>query len=301
MNCRWVLTLCCTLACGAALAQEQSPTLRKIREAGVVSIGYRDTSVPFSYLDDRQRPIGYSIAICDRIVEAVRLRLALPQLERRFVPVNSATRIPLVANGSVDLECGVTTNNVERQKHVAFSITIFVTASRLASKKATPITRVEDLRGKAVVSTVGTTSIKHLQELNTRRGLDVSILASKDDVEAFAMVEKNRAAAFAMDDVLLRGTIAVSRQPDDYVISEEALSVEPYGVMLRKGDPAFKRLVDETITALFRSGEIYNVYRAWFQSPIPPRGVVLDLPMHPALRRAIEQPTDSGDPAVYGR
>lgn len=290
--------LLCAAPFGAAAAEE-SIALRKIREAGVISIGHRDTSMPFSYLDERQRPIGYSMSICDRIVEAVRLRLGLHQLERRFVPVTSATRIPLVANGTIDLECGVTTNNLERQKQVAFSVTTFVAASRLLSKKATPIVRVDDLRGKAVVSTVGTTSLRHVQDLNTQRGLDVTVLAGKDDAESFSMVEKDRAAAYAMDDVLLRGSIATSRRPEDFVISDEALSVEPYGVMLRKGDETFKRLVDETIVALFKSGEIHRIYGQWFESPIPPKGIVLGLPMHPALRRAIERPTDSGDPAVY--
>lgn len=295
------IRLLVALACAVPLAAaaQESFTLRKVREVGVISIGYRDASVPFSYLDDGQRPVGYSMEICDRVVQAVKAKLDLRALETRYVPVSSATRVPLVANGTVDLECGVTTNNLERQRKVAFSVTTFVAASRLMSKKTAPVRRIDDLRGKVVTSSVGTTSLKLLQDLYTERRLEIGILAAKDDAEAFRLVETDRAAAYAMDDVLLRGSIALSRHPEDYVISEEALSVEPYGIMLNREDPAFKRLVDETIVGLFRSGEIHRIYRRWFEAPIPPKGIVLGLPMHPAMKRVIERPTDSGDPAVY--
>jgi glutamate/aspartate transport system substrate-binding protein len=182
---------------------------------------------------------------------------------------------------------------------VAFTITTFVAASRLVSRKSAPVMRLDDLRGKVVTSTVGTTSLRHLQELYTTRHLDMSIVAARDDPDAFRLVETGRADAYAMDDVLLRGTVALSRSPGDYVISEDALSVEPYGIMLARGDPEFKRLADEAITGLFRSGEIHRLYRQWFQSPIPPHGVNLQLPMLPAMQRVIEHPTDSPDPAVY--
>ena len=289
-------------AFGAASAPatiNDSPTLRKIREAGVISLGYRDSSVPFSYLDDAQRPIGYSVDICQRIVEAVKKRLGVRELELRYVPVSSATRLSMVANGSVDLECGVTTNNAERQRKVAFTITTYVAASRLVSRRAAPVMTLDDLRQKVVASTVGTTSLLHLQDLSTSRGLEMQILAARDDPEAFRMVETGRAAAYAMDDVLLRATIAGARRPEDFVLSDEALSVEPYGIMLNREDPEFKRVADEAITTLFRTGEIFRLYQRWFQSPIPPRGMNLQLPMHPAMRKVVEHPTDSGDPAMY--
>jgi glutamate/aspartate transport system substrate-binding protein len=295
---RRLLPVTLLLLCVAAGAEE-SPTLRKIREAGVITLGYRESSVPFSYLDTSQRPIGYSMAICDRIVDAVKARLQLPDLERRYVPVTSATRVPTVANGTVDLECGVTTNTAERHKQVAFTVTTFVAASRWVSRRSAPLLRLDDLRGKVVTSTVGTTSLRHLQELYTGRRLDMSIVAARDDPDAFRLVETGRADAYAMDDVLLRGTVALSRSPGDYVISEDTLSIEPYALMLPKGDPAFKRLADDAITALFRSGEIHRLYRQWFQSPIPPNGVNLQLPMLPAMQRVIEHPTDSPDPAAY--
>lgn len=290
--------LLCLLASAAAQAQE-SPTLRKIRAAGVITLAYREQSVPFSYLDEAQQPIGYSMDICERIVRAVQARLGLPDLERRYVPVTSATRVPMVANGSVDLECGVTTNNVERQKQVAFTVTTFVAASRLVSKKATPVLTLADLRGKVVTSTVGTTSLTHLQNLYAKHGLAMKIRASKDDPDAFRLVETDRADAYAMDDVLLAATVARSRDPQAYVISDDALSVEPYGIMLGKDDPAFKRLADEVITGLYRSGEIQTLYRRWFEQPIAPNGINLKLPMSAAMKRVIAQPTDSPDPVAY--
>lgn len=287
---------------GAGSAQADagsSLSLRKIREAGVISIGYRDASVPFSYLDERQQPVGYSMDICRHIVAAVKRHLQLRDLELKFVPVTSATRIPLVVDETVDLECGVTTNNAVRQQQVAFTVTTFVAASRLLAKRSSGVTALAGLRGKAVVSSVGTTSMRYLPELNARHGLDVKIVAAKDDIEAFRMVENDRVAAYAMDDVLLHGSIASSRRPDDFVVLPQALSVEPYGIMLARGDRELKKVADAAIVALFRSGEIHRIYRRWFESPIPPRGINLKLPMSPALKRAIEQPTDSGDPADY--
>jgi glutamate/aspartate transport system substrate-binding protein len=276
-----------------------SLSLRKIREAGVITIGYREAAVPFSYLDARQQPIGYSMDICRHIVAAVKRHLQLRDLEIKFVPVTTATRIPLVANETVDLECGVTTNNAERQQQVAFTVTTFVAASRLVSKRAAGITRLSDLRGKTVVSTVGTTSIKYLTELNALHRLDVKILAAKDDLEAFRMVENDRVAAYAMDDVLLHASIANARRPEDFAVSPDTLSVEPYGVMLARGDAELKKIADDAITVLFRSGEIHRLYRRWFQSPLPPKGINLNMPMSPALAKAIARPSDSGDPASY--
>jgi len=296
---RLLIAALLALQCTFAAAAEDSPTLRKIRESGVITLGYRESQFPFSYLDGAQHPIGYTMDICGRIVEAVKQRLGLRDLERRYVPVTSATRIPLVANGTVDLECGVTTNTLEREREVAFTITTFVAESRLLSRKSAPVATLDDLRGKVVTSTVGTTSLTHLQELYATRGLDMTILAAKDDPDAFRLVATGRADAYAMDDALLRGTIARSGRPQDYVVSTERLAVEPYAIMLAKGDPAFKRLADETIVELFRSGDIYKLYGKWFQSPVPPRGLNLAFPLFPSMRRLVAQPTDSPDPADY--
>lgn len=290
------LALCCASA--IAGADDASPTLRKIREAGVINIGYRDSSVPFSYLDDHQHPIGYSIDLCERIVAAVKDQLGLRTLERRWVPVDSATRLPMVANGSVDLECGVTTNTAERQRQVSFSVTTFIAASRLASRRDDPIVHLADMSDKKVTSTVGTTSLHHLQKLYSA-GIEMKIVASRDDPDAFRLLEAHRVSAYAMDDVLLHATIAGSGHPNDFLVSEDALSVEPYAIVLPPHDPAFKRVADGAIVKLFKSGQIRALYRKWFQSPIPPFGVNLDLPMHPAMPRIIEHPTDSPDPEVY--
>jgi len=276
-----------------------SPVLRKIRDTGLITVGHRLTSIPFSYLDSRLRPVGYSMDLCQRVVDAIRTRLDLRDLEVKMVAVTSATRMPLVANGSVDLECGVTTNTVERQKSQAFSITTFVAASRLLSKKESEIRTLEDLRGKVVASTIATTSIRYLNSVNESRKLDMRIVAGQDDTDAFQMVLNDRAVAFAMDDVLLRSLQATASNPGDYAISDEALSVEPYGIGLPKDDPVFKQLVDGVLVDLYRNGEIHVIYRKWFQLPVPPKGINLQLPMSDALKRVIAHPTDDPDPARY--
>lgn len=286
------------LLAGGARAEE-SLTLRKITETGIVSIGYRDGSIPFSYLDRKQRPIGYSIDICLRIVDALKAHLKLPGLEVQLRPITSANRIPLVVNDIVDLECGTTTNNADRQKRVAFTMTTFVALSSLVSKKTSNIRSVEDLKGEAVVSTAGTTHIKALADLNRARHLGLNILAGRDHVESFQMVDADRALAFAMDDVLLYGLVASAKNPADFTIHNSGLSVEPYGIALRKNDPEFKKIADEAIVALFKSGEINSIYQKWFQSPIPPNQINLQLPMSAALKKVIAHPTDSGEQADY--
>lgn len=277
----------------------ESPTLRKIRDTGLITLGYRTNSPPFSFLDARRVPVGYSLDLCERVVDAVKRRLALPDLEVRTVPVGSATRMPLVANGSVDLECGITTNTAERQKLVAFSVTTFVAGSKLLSRRSSGIRTVDDLQGRTVVSTLATTSIQYLHALNQARDLDMRILAGQDDVEAFRMVSTGRAVAYAMDDVLLLSLLSTAPDAADFVIADEPLTREPYGIPMRRGDPVFKKLVDDVLTDLYRRGEIMQIYRRWFQSPVGPRGVNLQLPMSESLQRAIRYPTDSPDPATY--
>jgi len=284
---------------GAGANTTESLTLKRIAETGIISIGYRDASVPFSYLDGRQRPVGYSMDICMHIVDAVKRRLKLPDLTVKLTPVTSATRIPMVLNHAVDLECGSTTNTLERQETVAFLTTTFIATGRLLSKQSSRINQVEDLRGQAVISTAGTTSMRNLVALNAARGLQMRILAGKDHAESFRLVDTDRAVAFAMDDVLLYSLAAMTKRPAAYHISTEALSIEPYGIVVRKNDPEFKRLGDEVIVGLFKSGEIGRIYQRWFQSPIPPRQINLQLPMSAPLMKAIVQPTDSGDPAHY--
>lgn len=282
----------------AAQAQEGG-TLKKIKDSGSITLGVRDSSIPFSYLDDKQSYQGYSIDLCMKAVAAIQKHLGLSSLNVKMHPVTSATRTPLMANGTIDMECGSTTNNIERQRQVAFAPTTFVTANRLLAKKASNIKSLADMKGKTIVSTSGTTPIKQVTTLNGERNLGMNILPAKDHAEAFLMVETGRAVAFSMDDILLASLAANSKAPTDYAITNEALSVEPYAIMLRRDDPAFKKVVDDAIIALFKSGEINHVYHKWFQSPIPPKGINMNVPMSSQLKNAIAKPTDSGDPDVY--
>jgi glutamate/aspartate transport system substrate-binding protein len=287
------------LCAGPSLAEDLTGTLKKIKETGTITLGHRESSVPFSYYDDKQQVVGYAMDLCYRIVEGVKAELKLDKIAVALNPVTSATRIPLIANGTVDLECGSTTNNFEREKQVAFTITHFVTANRFVSKKASNLNRVEDLRGKTIVSTSGTTNIKQITEIGAQKGLNLNILAAKDHAEAFLMVETGRAAAFVMDDILLYSLVAGSKSPQAYVISADPLSVEPYGIMLRRGDDAFKKVVDQAMIATYRSGAINAIYDKWFLAPIPPKGINLNVPMSASFKKVVASPTDSGDPAVY--
>ncbi|MFZ6863314.1 transporter substrate-binding domain-containing protein [Undibacterium sp. Ji67W] len=286
------------VTCNMAHAQETG-TLKKIKDSGTIILGVRDSSIPFSYLDDKQSYQGYSVDLCMKIVTSVQRQLGLSTLNVKLNPVTSATRIPLMANGTIDLECGSTTNNLERQKQVAFAPTTFVTANRILSKKAANIKSLADLRGKVVVSTSGTSNLKQLTTLNADQNLGINILPAKDHAEAFLMVETGRAAAFVMDDILLASLAANSKSPSDYEISKEALSVEPYGIMLRKDDPAFKKAVDTAISNILTSGDINRIYNKWFMQPIPPKNITLNWPISDQFKAVIAKPTDSGEPSAY--
>ncbi|WP_267425756.1 amino acid ABC transporter substrate-binding protein [Methylobacterium sp. GC_Met_2] len=288
------------LTASLAQAQDASRTLKKIGESNAISLGFRDSSTPLSYLDGDQKPVGYAIDICLAIVEAVKKDLKLDKLDVRYVPVTSSTRIPLIANGTIDLECGSTTNNIERQKQVGYTYTHFLTASRFVSKAAAGLRTIEDLRGKTIVSTSGSTNIKQASEVNSAKGMGMTILPAKDHAEAFLMVETGRAVAFVMDDVLLSSLIASAKVPKDYVLSQDAFSLpEPYGIMLPRGDVGFKKVVDEAVATLFKSAAGKANYDKWFNAPIPPRGLTLNVPMSAALQKAYAEPSDSPDPASY--
>jgi glutamate/aspartate transport system substrate-binding protein len=293
-----------TLALLAALAvalpvAAQEGTLKKIKDSGAITIGHRDASLPFSYYDDKQQPIGYSMDLCAKIVDAVKAELKMPNLKTNYQLVTSANRIPLMANGTIDLECGSTTNNVARQEQVWFTMTHFVTANRWVSKKSAKLKTLQDLKGKTIVSTAGTTNIKQITEINAAQNLGMNIISANGHPEAFQMVETGRAVAFVMDDILLAGLAAQSRNPKDYEISSVALSVEPYGIMLRKDDKAFKAAVDKAMADIYKSGQINAIYSKWFEKPVPPKNVNLNLPMSPALKKVMANPTSSGDPKDY--
>lgn len=283
----------------AAHAEELTGTLKKVKDSGTLTLGVRDSSIPFSYLDDKQSYQGYSIDLCLKAATAIQKKLGLTALNIKMVPVTSATRIPLIANGTIDMSCGSATNNLERQKQVSFAPTMFVTANRLLAKKSSNIKSLADMKGKTIVSTSGTSNLKQITALNGERNLDMKILTAKDHAEAFLMVETGRAVAFAMDDILLASLAASSKAPGDYMITSEALSVEPYGIILRRDDPQFKKVVDDALSAVYQSDEINRIYSKWFLSPIPPKGINLNVPMSAELKKAFAHPTDSGDPATY--
>ena len=282
---------------GTAAAQEG--TLKKIKDSGSITIGHRDASIPLSYYDDQQRPIGYAMDLCHRIVDAVKARLKMQKLDVKYQLVTSANRIPLMANGTIDLECGSTTNNLERQQQVGFTITHFVTANKFVAKRSAKLSKLEDLKGKTVVSTAGTTNIKQITALNNDKNLGMNIVSANGHPEAFQMVESGRAAAFVMDDILLYGLVANSKNPKQFAISAEALSVEPYGIMVRKGDSEFKKVVDDAMIKIYKSGEGAKIYNKWFLHPIPPRNINLNVPMSAQLKKVMAHPTDSGDPKDY--
>ncbi len=284
------------LAVSSALlaAPAMADTLQKIKDTGTITIGHRESSIPFSYLDGNQKPVGYSMELCNKIVDAVKKELKMPALVTKLTPVTSQTRIPLMTNGTIDLECGSTTNSLERQKQVAFGVTTFVSPVRMVVKADSGIKTLDDLNGKAVATTTGTTSDRYIKQNEKGHNIDVKNVYGKDHAESFLMVETGRASAFVMDEVLLAGFIANAKNPKDFAIVGPALSTEPYGIMLRKDDPQFKALVDKTLSSLMKSGEINKIYAKWFTSPIPPKNVNLNLPMNAQLQEAIKHPTDKG-------
>ena len=268
------------LVFGAALVpQAGAQTLDKVKASGTITVAYRESSIPFSYLDDKAQPTGFGWEICGRIVDEVKKATGRADLKVATQSVTSANRIPLLTNGTIDIECGSTTNNSDRAKQVAFATNYFYTGTRLLVKAGSPIKSMADLAGKKVVSTTGTTNYRIMRSYNDEKKLGFELLGAKDHSESALMVQTGRADAFAMDDILLYGLRASAANPAEWAVVGEALQVEPYAIMLRKDDPAFKTLVDGVLARLMDSGEFQRLYTKWFQSPIPPRGVNLNAPM----------------------
>ena len=274
-----------------AVAQE-SPSLKKIRDTGAITLGHRESSIPFSYYDDKQQVIGYSHEMMLKAVDGIKENLKLTKLDTKLMPITSANRITLVQNGSIDMECGSTTNNLERQKQVGFSTTIFVIGTRLLTKKTFGIKDFPDLAGKNVVTTAGTTSERLLRRMNEEKKMGMSIISAKDHGEAFLTLETGRAVAFMMDDALLFGEIAKAKKPADWTVVGTAQSEEAYGCMLRKDDPEFKKVVDAALTKAMTSGEAEKIYNKWFMNPIPPKGLNLNMPLSDEMKAAYKTPND---------
>ena len=285
-------TLASALLSAPVLAQQLTGTLKKVKDTGVITLGHRESSIPFSYYDDKQRVVGYSQEMMLKAVEAVKADLKLAKLDVKLIPVNSENRITLVQNGTVDLECGSTTNNIERQKQVSFSNSIFIVSTRLMTRKDSGIKDFADLTGKNVVTTAGTTSERLLRKMNQERMMNMKIISAKDHGEAFLTLETGRAVAFMMDDALLFGEIAKAKRPADWAVVGTAQSEEAYGCMLRKDDPAFKKVVDTAIAKLMTSGEIVKIYDKWFLNPIPPKGLNLNMPLSDDMKALYKSPND---------
>ncbi len=283
----------------AATAASSNGTLQKIKDSGTIVVGYRDSSIPFSYVaDDPNQPMGYAHDLEMKIVEGIKENLNMPDLEVRYNLITSQTRIPLVQNGTVDFECGSTTNNVERQEQVAFSNGFFEIGTRLLTKADSGINDFEDLKGKRLVTTAGTTSERYIRQYNDEKKMDIDIISAKDHGEGFLMLESGRADAFMMDDVLLAGEKAKAKNPDEWVIVGTPQSFEIYGCMMRKDDPEFKTVVNDALNKTFSSGEINSIYDKWFLNPIPPKNVNLNFEMSDNLKALIANPHDSDQPKV---
>ena len=274
-----------------ALAQDAG-TLKKIKDSGSITLGHRESSIPFSYYNDQQQVIGYSQELMMKVVDAIKADLKLAKLDVRMMPVTSANRITPVQNGTVDIECGSTTNNLERQKQVSFSTTIFIVGTRLLTKKTSGISDFPDLAGKNVVVTAGTTSERLLRKLNEDKQMKMNIISAKDHGESFLTLETGRAVAFMMDDALLYGEIAKAKKPGDWVVVGKPMSEEAYGCMLRKDDAGFKKVVDAALTKAMTSGEAEKIYNKWFLNPIPPKGLNLSMPLPDEIKALYKAPND---------
>ena len=270
------------LAMPAAFAQTPA-TIDKIKQGGTMTIAYRESSIPFSYLDDKAQPTGFAYEICEKVAEKVKAATGRADMKKQYQAVTSANRIPLLQNGTIDIECGSTTNNSERGKQVQFATNYFYTGTRFLVKTGTNVAKLGDLAGKQVVSTTGTTNFQIIRRLNEEQKLGIDLLGAKDHAESALMVQTGRAVAFAMDDILLYGLKASSQNPAELAVVGEPIQVEPYAIMIRKDDPAFKKLVDDTLAGLMKSGEFEALYKKWFQSPIPPKGINLNAPMSKEL------------------
>jgi len=288
------------LAISIPAAAQETGTLKKLRDTGEIVLGVRDASIPFSYADNTGQSIGYSVDLCMRVVAQLRQALKMPGLKVRQQLVTSANRVPLVVNGTVDLECGSTVNNLERQKTVAFSLTTFIVNTKFIVKNSGGIQKVADLKGKAVSVTGGTNTMEKITALNKQMDLGLSIVNGKDHAESFLLLTSDRVAAFSEDDILLAGLAATSQTPAGFrLIAIDGMLADPYALMMRRDDSQLKGAVDAALREVFASGEIERIYNKWFMQPIPPRNVVLNFPMGDQLKRVTAKPTDSGDPKDY--
>jgi glutamate/aspartate transport system substrate-binding protein len=297
------LSLIGAALCWAGLAAPSTAEgrLDKLRATGQISLGFPDASPPFGFLDKDAKPVGYSLEICEHVAEKLKTGLGLPKLDIRHVPVMSATRIPLINNGTIDLECGTASNLPERHKLIAFAPTTFVAQVVLTARKDAPVdvNDIASFRGKAISAQAGGETQRVATRINVRDKLDIQVMPAKDTAEVFLLLETGRAAGTINDDALAHATVAGAKRPGDYKIGTKGIEFAPYGILEPKDDPAFKAAVDKAVIELIQDGTVARLYSRYFEQPIPPRGINLELPMSDVLKRALANPTDSGDEAAY--
>lgn len=292
-----LITVCLLFGTGSTNAEEKkSSTLEKIRNYGAIYVGHREASIPFSYLDADGKPIGYSMELCAHIIDAVKARLNLPDMEVVPVPTTASTRQMMVESGTVDLQCGSVTNNQQRQRYVAFSVTTYATGIKALVRKDSGIRSIRDMKGKVVVTTSETTTDAYVKAAAARQGLFLNFRLGRDHDDSLRQVLNGQADVMVLDDVLLQGLLMNTAEPNalKVIVLEENFAVEPYAIMFRRNDPEFKKLVDDTLVALMQSGEFARIYDKWFMAPIPPLGKSLNLPMSDLLKQLIITPNDRG-------
>jgi glutamate/aspartate transport system substrate-binding protein len=275
-------------------AQGISGTLAKVKESGEIRLGHREVSIPFSYLDDQQKPVGFAMDLCAKVVDAVKAELKLPSVQVKMQPIQLSNQIPLIQNGTIDIVCGPATNTVERQKVVAFSNTIFISSIRAVVRKDSPIKSFEEMAGKPVAFTAASTSIGLMAAREQENKFQVNKVLSPDHAASFLTLTTGRTEAFVMDDILLASLVANSPNPGNWRLLDDSLRVEPYGLIMRRDDPQFKALVDRTLSSMVKSGEFARLYNRWFMSPIPPKGLNLNFPITPQLKESLDNPNDRG-------
>jgi glutamate/aspartate transport system substrate-binding protein len=289
------LALADALCAGGARAEELTGTLKNIKETGAITLSFRDSSVPFSYLDDAQKPIGFSLDLCNLVVAKLKAKLDLPNLKVVYQAVNSSNRIPLVKNGTVDIECGSTANTIPRQQEVAYSVIFYAPQFKWIALKSSGLKTTDDLKGKTVAVTQGTNTAQFVAKLNTEKNLGMKILQGKDHAESFLLVDTGRASAFMEDDILLAGLKATASAPDNFAFLSDDFPSDPYGVMMAKGDPGIKQVVDDALTEAMKSGLYDKLYTKWFESPIPPKNINLKFPQSDKLKALVKVPSDKAN------
>ncbi|MFX1674512.1 glutamate/aspartate ABC transporter substrate-binding protein [Paraburkholderia sp. A2WS-5] len=286
------MTLAFTTLAGVAHADELAGTLKKVRNSGVITLGTRESSIPFSYYDQNQNVIGYSQEIALKIVDAIKQKINMPNLRVKTIPITSQNRIPLVQNGTIDIECGSTTNTFERQNQAAFSNSIFLYGIRFITRKDSGVKDFPDLAGKTVATTAGTSDERLLRKMNEEKHMNMTIISAKDHAESFLNVTTGRAVAFVMDEPLLYGERAKAKNPGDYVVVGTPPVSENYACMFRRDDPQFKALVDDTVAKMQTSGDMAKLYAKWFTQPVPPNGMNLEYPLSQQMKDLFAHPND---------